>query len=66
MDFVNSNDEEAVSSGNVDVKENDEYLLDVLEMVGENRELMRTVRGRKHFFGHVMRREMLENLTGMV
>jgi len=42
---------------------------EVLQMVGEKRELMRAVRGRQlKFFGHVMRREGLENLimTGMV
>ena len=41
----------------------------VLEMVGERRELIRTVRGRQlRFFGHVMRREGMENviITGMV
>lgn len=42
---------------------------EVLEMVGEERKLMRVVRLRQmNFFGHVMRREGMENLivTGMV
>ena len=42
---------------------------DVLEMVDERRQMMGAVRGRQlEFFGHVMRREGLENLmvTGMV
>lgn len=42
---------------------------EVLEMVGERRQLIATVRGRQlKFFGHVMRKDGLENLmmTGMV
>ena len=41
----------------------------VLEMVGEKRELLKTIRERQlRFFGHVMRRDGLENIiiTGMV